>query len=106
MGLHYKNMTDLFEVLSTDGEIAVHQLKNLFLMVGERKPEEFFKMIGQRFSLPMDETTFRRWFNVTASKGKYQQQTKIFYSSIKKKKFEFKHEEDERFTTPRGKTAK
>ena len=63
-------------------------------------------MIARRFSLPMDETTFRRWFNVTISKGKYQQQTKIFYSSIKKKKFEFKHEEDERFTTPRGKTSK
>ena len=54
----------------------------------------------------MDETAFRRWFSVTnPNKGKYHQQAKIYYSSIKRKKFEYRHDDDERFTTPRGKTA-
>lgn len=34
VGQHYRNLSDLFEVLSTDGVISVGQLQNLFLMVG------------------------------------------------------------------------
>ena len=52
----------------------------------------------------MDEISFRRWFSASTNKGKYKQQAKVYYSSIKKKKFEFSNE-DERFTTPRGKMA-
>ena len=106
VGLHYKNMTDLFEVLSCDGIIDIEQVKNLFLMVGERKNEIFYSGLSARLPLPMGQTDFRRFFSVNINKGKYHQQAKIYYSSIKKKKFEFRHEDDERFTTPRGKTSK
>ena len=104
VGLHYKNMTDLFEVLSNGGQFGLEQLENLFLMAGQRKDSLFYSQLATRFPLPMDELAFRRWFSSSTSKGKYKQQAKIFYSSIKKKKFEFSNEE-ERFTTPRGKMA-
>jgi hypothetical protein len=61
-------------------------------------------MLAIRFPLPMNEGAFRRWFAVVPSKNKYKQQTKIYYSSIKKK-LEYHHEDDERFTTPKGKSA-
>ena len=60
-------------------------------------------MLGARFPLPMDESTFRKWFEVTSSANKYRQQTKIFYSSIKRKKFEYRNDDNERYTTPRSK---
>ena len=104
IGQHYRNLSDLFEILSTDGLMNIEQLQNLFLMVGERKNQVFYEMLGSRFPLPMGEATFRKWFEVPPSTNKYRQQTKIYYSSIKRKKFEF-HKDDERYTTPKGKNA-
>lgn len=72
-------------------------------MVGERKNQVFYEMLGARFPLPMDESTFRKWFSVVPSINKYKQQTKIYYSSIKRKKFEYNNDADDRYTTPRGK---
>lgn len=56
--------------------------------------------------MPMDESTFRRWFTVTTNTHRYKQQTKIYYSSVKRKKYEFRGDDEEgKFTTPGKRTA-
>lgn len=56
--------------------------------------------------MPIEENTFRRWFTVTINTQKYKQQTKIYYSSVKRKKYEFRADDDEgKFTTPGKRTA-
>ena len=54
VGLHYKNMTDLFEILSNQGHFGIEQIENLFLMVGQRKHSAFYSHLAIRFPLPMD----------------------------------------------------
>jgi hypothetical protein len=73
-------------MLSHNGEFGVEEVRNLFLMAGERKPDSFFTRLSKRIQLPLDETQFKEWFSVTSTASKYKQQTKIFYSSLKRKK--------------------
>lgn len=52
----------------------------------------------------MEFNEFRKWFTVTPNLNKYKQQTKIFYSSIKKKK-NFHFDNEDKFATPNGKAT-
>ena len=52
----------------------------------------------------MEYDQFRKWFTLTQNQNKYKQQTKIYYSSIKKKKG-YQYDADERFATPSGKAT-
>lgn len=61
-------------------------------------------MLSLRFPLPMDETTFKKWFEVPTAQNNYKKQTKIYYSSLKRNKLQFS-KEDDRFMTPGPKTA-
>lgn len=90
-------------MLSHDNQITIEEIKNLFLMSGERRDEDFFDQLSRRFDLPCDYVQFRNWFSVAQPVSKYKQQTRIFYSSIKRKKEE--RNADDRFNTPSGKTA-
>lgn len=40
--MQYKNLVDLFEMLTYDGQITIQEIKNLYLMSGERKNDYFF----------------------------------------------------------------
>ena len=81
-------------------------MENLYLMSGERKNEYFFELIAKRFPLPCDFDSFKRWFSLAPTTNKYKQQTKIYFSSLKRKKNGlFFDDDDEKFMTPNGKTA-
>ena len=75
-------------------------------MSGQRKDDLFYEMLALRFPVPMDEATFKKWFSVVPNPNKYKLQTKVYYSSIKRKKFEYNNEEEDggsKFMTPSGK---
>ena len=55
----------------------------------------------KRFPLPCDLATFKKWFSHSPPASKYKTQTKIYYSSLKRKKTD--QYDDARLTTPRGK---
>jgi hypothetical protein len=75
-------------------------------MGGERKNDYFFELIAKRFPLPCDFDSFKRWFSLTPTANKYKQQTKIYFSSLKRKKNgPYYDDEDDKFMTPKGKTA-
>lgn len=61
----------------------------------------------QRFPLPLEFNEFKRWFSVEANQNKYKQQTKIYYSSIKRKKNDYHYDQEQngKFMTPNGKTT-
>ena len=107
VAMQYKNLVDLFELLSADEAISIQEIKNLYLMSGERKNELFFELIAKRFPLPCDYSAFKQWFSVAANPSKYKQQTKIYFSSLKKKKNGpyYDEESEEKFMTPNGKSA-
>ncbi|MCB0541572.1 MAG: hypothetical protein KDE33_28965 [Bacteroidetes bacterium] len=52
----------------------------------------------------MNETTFKKWFEVPPTQNVYKKQTKIYYSSLKRNKPQFS-KDDDRFMTPGPKTA-
>jgi hypothetical protein len=104
--MQYKNLVDLFEMLAYEGQFGMEEVKNLYLMSGERKNEYFFELIAKRFPLPCDFDSFKKWFSLAPSPNKYKQQTKIYFSSLKRKKNgPFYDDDDEKFMTPNGKTA-
>jgi hypothetical protein len=106
VSMQYKNLVDLFEMLSCDGWITIQEIKNLYLMSGERKNDLFYELIEKRFSLPCDYDAFKRWFSLAPVSSKYKQQTKIYFSSLKRKKNgPYDDEADEKFMTPNGKSA-
>lgn len=55
-------------------------------MFGTRRNEEFYEIVARRFPFPCDFEGFKDWFKVVLEYSKYKQQTKIFYSSLKRKK--------------------
>lgn len=80
-------------------------------MAGERMDLAFIARIEKRFPLPCGYEQFRGIFSGALDKTKYRKETKIFYSSLKRKNKDYLREEDSdneettrnRFMTPAGK---
>lgn len=61
----------------------------------------------KRLPLPLGFDEFKKWFAIDANQNKYKQQTKIYYSSIKRKKNDYHYDQEQngKYMTPNGKAT-